>query len=237
MAASRRLAGFVLALLATASAPALAVTDEDLLKDDQTTGDVLTYGMGYKAQRYSPLDQISKATVKRLVPGLDPVLRRREAARPGKPADRRRRYTLRHRVVFAPVRGRRQNRRGEVAVRRAAARRHPALLRRHQSGCRDLQGQDLLHDARRPARRPEQGHGQDGVAQEDGELRRRLLEHGGPADRQGQGDRRQFRRRVRHRRRSQGLRCRDRRRGLVSPHRRGPHGSAGRQGVDHDRRR
>ena len=68
MAASRLLAGFVLALLATASAPALAVTDEDLLKDDQTTGDVLTYGMGYKAQRYSPLDQISKTTVKRLVP-------------------------------------------------------------------------------------------------------------------------------------------------------------------------
>jgi alcohol dehydrogenase (cytochrome c) len=68
MAASRRLAGFALALLATASAPALAVTDDDLLKDDQTTGDVLTNGMGYKAQRYSPLDQISTATVKRLVP-------------------------------------------------------------------------------------------------------------------------------------------------------------------------
>jgi alcohol dehydrogenase (cytochrome c) len=68
MTASRLLAGYVLALLATASAPALAVTDEDLLKDDQTTGDVLTYGLGYKAQRYSPLDQISKSTVKRLVP-------------------------------------------------------------------------------------------------------------------------------------------------------------------------
>ena len=68
MAASRRLAGFVLALLATASAPALAVTDEDLLKDNQTTDNVLTYGMGYKAQRYSPLDQINRETVKRLVP-------------------------------------------------------------------------------------------------------------------------------------------------------------------------
>ncbi len=38
------------------------------LKDNQTTGDVLTYGLGYKAQRYSPLDQISRSTVKRLVP-------------------------------------------------------------------------------------------------------------------------------------------------------------------------
>jgi len=29
---------------------------------------VLTYGMGYHQQRYSPLKQISKSTVKRLVP-------------------------------------------------------------------------------------------------------------------------------------------------------------------------
>jgi glucose dehydrogenase len=28
-------------------------------KDDQTTGDVLTNGMGYKAQRFSPLDRIN----------------------------------------------------------------------------------------------------------------------------------------------------------------------------------
>ena len=39
---SRRLAGLAFALMATASVPALAVTDADLLKDEQTTGDVLT---------------------------------------------------------------------------------------------------------------------------------------------------------------------------------------------------
>ena len=68
MAASRLLTGSILALLATASVPALAVTEDDLLKDEQTTGDVLTNGLGYKGQRYSALDKISKANVKRLVP-------------------------------------------------------------------------------------------------------------------------------------------------------------------------
>ena len=68
MTSSRRLAGYLCALLATAAAPALAVTDADLVQDDRTTADVLTNGLGYKGQRYSPLDQISKATVKRLVP-------------------------------------------------------------------------------------------------------------------------------------------------------------------------
>jgi len=33
-----------------------------------STDNVLTYGMGYHQQRYSPLKQISKSTVKRLVP-------------------------------------------------------------------------------------------------------------------------------------------------------------------------
>jgi alcohol dehydrogenase (cytochrome c) len=59
-----------LALLATTSSlPALAeVAEEDLLKDAETTGDVLTYGLGYKGQRYSPLDKVRKDNVKRLVP-------------------------------------------------------------------------------------------------------------------------------------------------------------------------
>ena len=39
------------------------------LKDDaSSTGDVLTYGMGYSQQRYSPLTQINRTTVKDLVP-------------------------------------------------------------------------------------------------------------------------------------------------------------------------
>jgi alcohol dehydrogenase (cytochrome c) len=68
MPSSRTLAGSLLALLTTTAIPAFAVTDADLLKDDQSTGDVLTNGLGYKAQRFSPLDRINKGTVKRLVP-------------------------------------------------------------------------------------------------------------------------------------------------------------------------
>ena len=65
---SHALATSMVALLATMAMPALAVTDQDLLQDQETPGDVLTNGMGYKAQRFSPLDQINKQTVKRLAP-------------------------------------------------------------------------------------------------------------------------------------------------------------------------
>jgi alcohol dehydrogenase (cytochrome c) len=47
---------------------ALAQTAEDLVNDEKTPGDVLTYGMGYAQHRYSPLTQIDRDTVKRLVP-------------------------------------------------------------------------------------------------------------------------------------------------------------------------
>jgi alcohol dehydrogenase (cytochrome c) len=56
--------------LALAVAPAAlnAQSAQDLVKDQDTTGNVLTYGMGYGLQRFSPLTQIGKASVKRLVP-------------------------------------------------------------------------------------------------------------------------------------------------------------------------
>lgn len=59
-----------LALTAACSATALArdVTWDDIVKDDQTPENVLMYGMGVKAQRFSPLTQISDKTVKKLVP-------------------------------------------------------------------------------------------------------------------------------------------------------------------------
>src|SRR5262245_19834280 len=47
---------------------ALAQTADDLLNDHKTPGDVLVYGMGYSGQRFSPLTQINKDNVKRLVP-------------------------------------------------------------------------------------------------------------------------------------------------------------------------
>ena len=46
----------------------LAQTADDLKNDEKTPGDVLTYGMGYSQNRYSPLTQINRDNVKRLVP-------------------------------------------------------------------------------------------------------------------------------------------------------------------------
>jgi outer membrane protein assembly factor BamB len=43
------------------------VTDEDLGKDQATTGDIVTNGMGRNAQRFIPIDKINRETVKKLV--------------------------------------------------------------------------------------------------------------------------------------------------------------------------
>src|SRR3989442_7490836 len=50
------------------SAAATAQTLDDLKNDGKNPDNFLTYGMGYHQQRYSPLDQINKKTVRRLVP-------------------------------------------------------------------------------------------------------------------------------------------------------------------------
>ena len=47
---------------------ALGQTADELKNDDKTPGDVLTYGMGYSQQRFSPLMRINRNNVKRLVP-------------------------------------------------------------------------------------------------------------------------------------------------------------------------
>ncbi len=44
------------------------VTDKDIQNDHLTTDDVVTYGMGLKAQRFSPLTKINKETVQDLRP-------------------------------------------------------------------------------------------------------------------------------------------------------------------------
>jgi alcohol dehydrogenase (cytochrome c) len=56
------------AILALLSVSSLAQTSQDLKADARTTGDVLVYGMGYSGQRFSPLTQINKENVGRLVP-------------------------------------------------------------------------------------------------------------------------------------------------------------------------
>jgi len=58
----------VAAVLGLLGSPAFAQNASDLSGDAKNTGSVLTYGMGYGQQRYSPLKQINKETVKRLVP-------------------------------------------------------------------------------------------------------------------------------------------------------------------------
>jgi alcohol dehydrogenase (cytochrome c) len=47
---------------------ASAQTPDDLKNDGKNTDNVLTYGMGYHQNRYSPLKQIDKTNVKRLAP-------------------------------------------------------------------------------------------------------------------------------------------------------------------------
>ena len=47
---------------------AFAQSADDLKMDASDPGAILTYGMGQGQQRYSPLDQINRETVKRLVP-------------------------------------------------------------------------------------------------------------------------------------------------------------------------
>src|SRR5215470_9239053 len=56
--------------LAAAVVPtlALAQSDADLRNAAKTTDRILTYGMSYSQQRFSPLTQIDRGSVKRLVP-------------------------------------------------------------------------------------------------------------------------------------------------------------------------
>ena len=50
------------------TAAGAAQTLDDLKNDGRNTDNILTYGMGYGLNRYSPLTQIDKANIKRLVP-------------------------------------------------------------------------------------------------------------------------------------------------------------------------
>ena len=49
-------------------ANSMAQSISDLVNDARTTDDIVTYGMGYNLQRFSPLDQINTETVGDLVP-------------------------------------------------------------------------------------------------------------------------------------------------------------------------
>src|SRR5262249_25972491 len=55
-------------LTATCSLTALAQTVDEIKNAEKTPENILTYGMSYSQQRFSPLTQINRDTVKRLVP-------------------------------------------------------------------------------------------------------------------------------------------------------------------------
>ena len=57
-----------LALFLIGGCTTVGPTRSDLVRDGQNTDNVVTYGMGYHQQRYSPLSQINKSNVKRLAP-------------------------------------------------------------------------------------------------------------------------------------------------------------------------
>ena len=59
---------FALGVGAASSAFAADVTIDELMEDQSSPADVLTYGMGPRGQRYSSLDAINKETVKNLFP-------------------------------------------------------------------------------------------------------------------------------------------------------------------------
>jgi len=50
------------------SSAAANVTNTDILNDQLTTDQVVTYGMGQQGQRYSPLSKINKETVQDVRP-------------------------------------------------------------------------------------------------------------------------------------------------------------------------
>ncbi|SCA57988.1 Quinoprotein ethanol dehydrogenase [Candidatus Terasakiella magnetica] len=57
-----------LAISAFASDAQAGVTNDEILNDHKNTSQVVTDGMGLQAQRYSPLNQINKKTISKLVP-------------------------------------------------------------------------------------------------------------------------------------------------------------------------
>ena len=64
----KKTAALLALLLGLGSSPGSAQTDEDLINDARTPEDVLVHSMGYDRKSYSPLDEIDKSNIHRLVP-------------------------------------------------------------------------------------------------------------------------------------------------------------------------
>jgi len=70
------------------TASAKPVTWDDILNDETTTSDVVSWGMGVRNHRYSELEQINASNIRQMKPSWSFLIRRREAARPGDPSPR-----------------------------------------------------------------------------------------------------------------------------------------------------
>lgn len=73
----RALSGVAAITLAMGAAPLVAQggpTDADLMNDAKSTGDVLTYGMGPQAHRFSSLNAINSGNVSKMVPAFSASL-------------------------------------------------------------------------------------------------------------------------------------------------------------------
>src|SRR5580704_6666606 len=68
MARSKLCFALVATALAAVPLSAFAQTADDLKNDEKTPDNVLVYGMGYSGQRFSPLTQINKDNIGKLVP-------------------------------------------------------------------------------------------------------------------------------------------------------------------------
>ena len=191
-----------------ASAAHAAVTDKMIENEATATGNVLTWGLNTQGQRYSPLKQVNTATVGKLAPvwafSFGGEKQRGQEVAAGDPQ----RQDVRHRVVLAPVRARRDHRPEAVEVRAPPARRHHALLRRGQPRRRAVRQPGDLRHARRAARRARPGHRRRGLEGEDRRLQGRLLGHRGADHRQRPGAHRRVGRRVRRGRPRRGARRR-----------------------------
>ena len=132
-------------------AGASAQTLDDLKKDGNggSTDNVLTYGMGYHQQRYSPLKQINKQTVKRLVPVWNLSLDNNWGEQAQPIVYNGVMYVTNARATVAIDVAHRQADL-EADARLAAGDPARGLLRRLEQGRRDLRRQDLPHHARRP---------------------------------------------------------------------------------------
>jgi len=51
------------------------VSDKDIANDAKTTGDVVSYGLGTRGQRYSPLTKINDKNISKLVPAFSFFIR------------------------------------------------------------------------------------------------------------------------------------------------------------------